>query len=221
MFNIDYSILPAVTVSYTNEKRFYNTPKGSFPSVTSILSATNESEGLLKWRNKVGEEEAKRIMKEAASRGTLVHKYVEDYFNKNLDLEVFNKEATDVKHLSNSIIEYVLKNNITILGQEIALWHDELKYAGRCDATGIYNDEFILLDWKTSSKLKRVDWITDYFLQCTAYCLAHNRLLNTKIKKFRIVIGIEDKPVQVFEGAPFHYISQLKYRLNKYEQQKI
>ena len=61
-------------------KRVYLDGKIKLPSVTTILSKTKkDSEGLKRWRDRVGEAEAQRIMKEAADRGSQMHELIERY----------------------------------------------------------------------------------------------------------------------------------------------
>ena len=60
-------------------KRFYVTPDGSaYPSITTILSLQDKP-GLKKWRESVGEKEAKRISQESMRIGTAVHQMCEFY----------------------------------------------------------------------------------------------------------------------------------------------
>ena len=67
-------------------KRHYNiNDKEKLPSVTTILSKTSpaeKEEGLRKWREKMGEETATRIVDEAAARGTAMHKILERYIGE-------------------------------------------------------------------------------------------------------------------------------------------
>jgi genome maintenance exonuclease 1 len=39
-----------------------------------------------------------------------------------------------------------------------------------------------MIDFKTTRKPKKREWIDDYFLQCAAYAEAHNQLYGTEIK---------------------------------------
>ena len=64
------------------ETRLYETPEGNkYPSITSVLSNMNK-QGIIEWRERVGEEEAKRVSALASSRGTRVHKMLEKYQHK-------------------------------------------------------------------------------------------------------------------------------------------
>ena len=59
-------------------RRFYDCNGVKLPSVTTILSGTKEdNDGIKKWIERVGEEEANRIRMEAAARGTTVHHILE------------------------------------------------------------------------------------------------------------------------------------------------
>ena len=52
------------------------------PSVTTVLSGTSKSkDGLIQWRNRVGEEEAERVIKQSTDIGTAVHEAIENYLN--------------------------------------------------------------------------------------------------------------------------------------------
>ena len=53
-------------------KRFYVTPKGYYPSITTVLSDRNKK-GLFEWRKRVGEDVANYIARKAASRLSLIH----------------------------------------------------------------------------------------------------------------------------------------------------
>ena len=61
-------------------RRVYLDGKAKLPSVTTILSRTKEeSDGIKAWKARVGAAEAKRIMKEAAQRGSEMHEALEGY----------------------------------------------------------------------------------------------------------------------------------------------
>ena len=61
------------------KKRLYATPGGGkVPSVTTILDATSDKTHLIAWRQRVGEEKAKQITKEAAGVGTSMHGFLEN-----------------------------------------------------------------------------------------------------------------------------------------------
>ena len=80
--DINYEKTSSVYAETLPTGRTYFTPDGDFPSITTLLGKTSDNQvWLQKWRERVGEEEANRISKEATDRGTLIHEYAEKYFN--------------------------------------------------------------------------------------------------------------------------------------------
>ena len=82
-------------------KRYYVTFRvAKVSSITTVLSGRNK-EGLVKWRQNVGNDVANQIMREAAKRGTGVHTLVENYLNNEelskQDVSNFNKSFWYVK----------------------------------------------------------------------------------------------------------------------------
>ena len=73
--------LPELKTKTINRQRFYITPKENYyPSITTVLSIRNK-EGLVKWRERVGNDVANYVARTAAARGTKVHHMCEDYLN--------------------------------------------------------------------------------------------------------------------------------------------
>ena len=169
--------------------RYYNINDTKLPSVTEILKATESEEkksSLLKWRQRVGNEEADRIMKTSSSRGTKMHKHIEEYLigQSNIDL---SSETNDAQLMSNKIINEGLCNLDELWGAEVTLSFPGL-YAGTADACGLYNGKESILDFKQSNKPKKREWIEDYFLQISAYALAHNKTYDTQISQGVILV---------------------------------
>ena len=74
--HVEIPDLPNLTRTTINGKRHYTTPSGELISITSLLSSKTP-QGILDWRESVGESVANYIMRTAANRGTKVHKLVE------------------------------------------------------------------------------------------------------------------------------------------------
>ena len=75
----DYKTLTKESV---NGKRLYSCPDGNaVASVTTILDRTKDKTQLNEWRKRVGEQKANEISTEAASIGTRMHKFLEDYID--------------------------------------------------------------------------------------------------------------------------------------------
>ena len=71
-------VYPKTIREAINGERHYVAGQEKLPSVTTILSGTQDPEkasGLLAWRNKIGEANAVKIVDEAAARALLCIKY--------------------------------------------------------------------------------------------------------------------------------------------------
>ena len=120
--------LPEIHTETINRKRYYVTPEGKkYPSITTVLSGRN-SEGLVKWRESVGNDVANQIMRTAAKRGTAVHQLVEDYLNNE---ELSNQDVLPTALFT--ILKPELDNINNIRIQEGGLYSDSYGVAGRVD----------------------------------------------------------------------------------------
>lgn len=216
MQNIDYSICNNIKVETLPTGRTYFTPDGAYPSITTILGATANTYYLDAWRKRVGEEEAERIRQSAADRGIIVHKYLERYWNQENIFSDLLQETSDVQYLTHNLIKATQKNVTKVYAQELALWNKHIGYAGRVDMVGKWRGDDCIIDFKTSKKKKYLSNIRDYYLQVAGYAEAFNTLFGTKIDKLVILITVENKNVQAFYGQRFHYIPELKYRVDQY-----
>lgn len=180
-------------------KRLYENPWGeAVPSVTTILDKTKPLKArmaLQKWKERVGVEEAQRITTEAADNGTRMHAILE-YWCKN---EEYTGETTPLsKMMANVIIDNIQDDLDEVWGTEVNLCAPGL-YAGTTDLVGVYKGKPTIMDFKQTNKLKKRDWIDDYFLQGTAYALAHNELYGTEIENIAIFMCSRECQWQLFE----------------------
>ena len=162
--------------------RHYDVNDEKLPSVTTILQATQDvekAEGIKRWTQKVGEAAAKRVLEQAAKRGTAMHSYLETYLQggKVLDLRDIGREASS---MAETIIDKGFNDLEEIWGSEVTLFYPNL-YAGATDLCGIYQGRESIIDFKQSNKPKKVEWIKDYKLQMVAYAMAHNVVYDTQI----------------------------------------
>ncbi len=183
-------------------KRLYACPDGfKVPSVTTILDKTKPAEAreaLANWKKAVGEQKAQQITTEAANRGTRMHKYLEDFIKgEQLKESVSNPYAQQSLVMAKKVITEGFVNVKEVWGSEVPLYFPEL-YAGTTDCVGIHDGEEAILDFKQSNKPKKLEWIDDYFLQLTAYALAHNEVHGTNIRKGVIMMCV--RPPEVAPG---------------------
>ena len=178
-------------------KRFYVTLDGNaYPSITTILSLQDKP-GLKKWRENVGEKEAKRISQESMRIGTAVHQMCEIYLN-NLVVKLDKSEKV-IRDTFNRM-RFLLGNIDNIVGTEITLYSDLLRVAGTADCIAEYNGIPSVIDFKTSRKPKKEEWIDDYYMQTFAYKLMFEEMTGIEIKQVVILIACVDQfDVQVFK----------------------
>ena len=179
--------------------RHYDVNDEKLPSVTTILQATQDAdkaEGIKRWTQKVGEAAAKRVLEQAAKRGTAMHSYLETYIQggKILDLRDVGREASS---MAETIIAKGFNDLEEIWGSEVTLYYPNL-YAGATDLCGIYQGRESIIDFKQSNKPKRVEWIKDYKLQMVAYAMAHDQVYNTQIEQGVILMCTPDNFFQKF-----------------------
>ncbi|MDA9663400.1 hypothetical protein N9T65_00815 [Candidatus Pelagibacter sp.] len=186
--------------SVVSGSRMYAVNQEKLPSVTSILQATQSEEkkaSLANWKARVGNAEANRIKNDASSRGTSMHYFLEKYLLGQLNLELL-EEDNKSKKMADEIIDQGIKNKLSeIWGTEATLYYPG-KYAGTCDACGIYEGQETIIDFKQSNKPKKEEWIEDYYLQLGAYSLAHNVVYNSKITQGIVLLCTVDNLFQDF-----------------------
>jgi len=186
--------------SLINDQRHYDVNNEKLPSVTTILQATQSDEKkaiLAKWKQKVGENKADEIRDTAAARGTIMHRIIEGYITGegHADLSDMGQAAGI---MAQTIFKEGLKGSMDeVWGSEITLYYPGL-YAGATDLVGIYEGRESIIDFKQSNKIKKREWIDDYFTQLAAYAMAHNHVYDTKIQSGVILMCTKDNYFQKF-----------------------
>jgi hypothetical protein len=186
-----------------NGKRHYVTPAGDrVASVTTILDATKPAESriaLANWRRAVGEKKAQEITTEAANRGTRMHTYLENHIKgETLKESVSNPYANQSLIMAKKVISDGFPLINEVWGSEVPLFYPQL-YAGTTDCVGVHDGDESILDFKQTNKPKKIEYIDDYFLQLTAYALAHNAVHGTSIRKGVILMCV--KPPELTPGT--------------------
>ena len=200
----EYPTLKRVTAK-SGQRQYTGDDNNPVPSVTTILSDTGDKTALIAWRKRVGEAEATRISTESAGLGTKVHNALEKYIlQEEYEIKGNNVISVMAKRMVDSMIEEGFCNVDELWGTEVGLIAQGL-YAGTSDAIGLHNGTPAIIDFKTAKKLKKREWIEDYFMQGCAYALAHNEMFDTDIKKIAILmVDREAKFAEyVIEGDEF------------------
>jgi len=211
MTKLDFPVLKTKTV---DRKRYYITPDGNeYPSITTVLSPRNK-EGINKWREKVGEKVANYVLNKASTRGTKVHKMCEDYLNGS-DMEHHKKDFLPWC-LFNELRKHTFDNISDIIGQELVLYSDKYKVAGRTDCIAKYKDKLTVIDFKTSTNERWDNINENYYIQATAYAEMFEELTGNPINQIAILLVTEDGVVQEFIKDKKEYIPLLEETLEEW-----
>ena len=207
-FHVDLLPIPEMSTVEANGKRFYVTPEGNhYPSVTTVLGEYGDKSGIERWKQRIGEEEANKILTKASRRGTGVHLLCEKMLlGQQLELD---------KQLPNQIALFkqlspVLDSRVDVVrASECALYSNKLKIAGRCDAVVRFDGVESILDFKTSGSLKQEKYIYNYFLQATLYSWMLYEMTGFKTPQIVIAIAVESQDYpQIFVKQTKNYIDE-------------
>jgi genome maintenance exonuclease 1 len=198
--------------------RVYTDPNNNtYPSITTVLSILSE-DAIKAWKARVGEEEANRISKTASNRGTAVHDLLERYVNNESD---FDKEVES--HIMQSFydVKPVLDKCLTkVYAQEAGLYSERLGVAGRVDCVGEWNGIDSIIDYKTSKKLKKKEWIDSYFMQSTAYAIMWEERTGIPINQIVVVIAVDNEEPQIFIEKRENWTEKLIQTIAEYKSRK-
>lgn len=209
--------LESLAVEEKDGKRLYVSPNGMrLPSVTTVLGHFKKA-SLIEWRNRVGEQEANSITNRAGVRGTKFHALMERYLRN--EQNIFEGVMPDMRQAFRDA-QSTLDNIDNIHYIECALYSETLGIAGRTDLIAEFSQVPSIIDFKTSRREKREEWIENYFEQGTAYSLMYEELTNTQINQIVIIISVDglDKP-QVFIKDRTEYIDSLMTKIEAYQKE--
>ena len=207
----NYNEIPA---EIRNNQRWYTPHEGiEYPSVTTILGH-GEKLWLQEWRDSLGHEAADIETARCATRGENVHLMCEKYLQNEkaptqdqlgCDIRIFNQLRPILHKINN------------IRAQEIPLFSDILKVAGRVDVVGEYDGVLSVIDFKTSNNNKSTSMVNDYFLQSTAYSLMYFEMFGIEITDIVIIIGVErGMAPMVYRRDIKDYVQPLVERINTF-----
>ena len=197
-----------------DDAHYYQTPKGDiFPSITTILQKTMSAEkqqGLQNWKEQ--ETAAEHITREAAMIGTQTHQLIENHLNGVT-------QTDDVRLLSvahfNNLIPFIQKIN-DIHGTELRLYSNQMKLAGTSDCIAKYDGELSIIDYKTKRSNQQEEWMTDHFIQGTAYSEMFKELTGIEVKQVVILVSSEKNSRMEFVKKTEDYKDLLFQRLNQF-----
>lgn len=195
---------------YTEQgARNYEVAGYRLPSVTTILGRTKDTSFLNDWIKRKGRKEAERIKNQSATRGTAMHKYLENYV-LGKGYEDLTELGQETKRMAEKVIEVGLAPVSGYYGSEVTLYYPGL-YAGSTDLVGVHNDKETIMDFKQANRPKKEEWIGDYKLQAAAYAMAHDQVHGSTIEQCVIMVCTPDLYYQEFK------IDGLNLRKAKYD----
>lgn len=218
MFKLDLIELPKL-VRNDGEIRTYQSPTGqSYPSVTTVLSKTKDMSHLNAWRDRMGHDVADEITRKAASRGTATHLLCEKLvLNQEYDLR---EEMPISVHLFKQLEKFLVANVDDIRSSEGTLYSHKLKVAGSVDLVASYRGQPAIVDFKTSTRLKKPEWIEDYFMQVAMYSYMFYEMTQLHHPKLVVAIAVEEEnEPQIFEEDVNDWIDKAAKRCKQFHKE--
>jgi genome maintenance exonuclease 1 len=215
-FNHLWKDIPKIKQVNSEEGRLYEVNgESAYPSITTVLSKTKDKGPLLRWRKRVGEEHANRVTISATRRGTSMHKLCESYLSN----EVLDLSADTTGELLFRSIRPQLDHIDNVRCLETPLFSHILKVAGTVDCIAELDGKLTVIDFKTSTKPKKTEWIEDYFMQGCFYLIAYREITQEMPEQISILISVQDGSIQNFTLTKkdiIHYTNMLKERIEEY-----
>lgn len=199
--------------------RTYLTPEGKkYPSITSVLSILKK-DAINEWRARVGEQEANRVSRQAADRGTAVHTLVEQYLqNKPIALD---KLMPHIRANFLSLKSLLDANLDDIVLQEKPLYSDHLGVAGRCDIIAKWKGKLAVIDIKTSARAKTAEDIHSYFLQESAYAVMMEERTSIPVPRLVTLMSVDNAPASVFQQRRDDWTDELLRTIAEFKKRAL
>jgi genome maintenance exonuclease 1 len=191
------------------------------PSVTTILSGTKDQSHLDDWVKRVGQEQADKIKNDASIVGTHLHSVIERMVLGRSLPPPKNWLMCKGYEMGYRIVNTYFEHLSEIWGSEVMLYYPE-KYAGTTDLVGVYRGKPCIIDFKQTNKMKKREWIEDYFHQLAAYALAHDIVHGTEINTGVVLMASQQGGTEEFItcGREFEsYKAQWLARVEKFASQ--
>ena len=171
------------------------------PSVTSIIRIAEDkaqADRLRKWEKKMAkvkgyEGAAEEVRQLAADRGTATHQVIEWFLNGKIREKDLIHAASQQKSIGAAYSVSALPLLNVLKGKIIAteLYVSHPRYAGRLDTMAVWdNEHIVVLDWKTTDKPKRREWMHNCFLQLAAYAIAYNESLADDSQRIGKILAV-------------------------------
>ena len=77
-----------------------------------------------------------------------------------------------------------------------------------------------IIDYKTSKKLKKKEWIDSYFMQSTAYAIMWEERTGMPIKQIVVFIAVDNEDPQIFIEDRDNWTEKLIETIAEYKSRK-
>ena len=154
-------------------------------------------------------------MNQAALRGTAVHQLAEDYVNNAVD---WNKGAMPANLFTFNTIKPLLDQRLdNVWIQEAPLYSERLSVAGRVDCIAEWDGQLSIIDYKTSRRPKKLEYVQSYFIQESVYAAMFFERTGVPIKQIVTVIAVDDNDPQVYIEKPMDHLHKFIALRKKYK----
>jgi len=194
--------------------RYYDTPDGTLISITSLLKNFTP-QGILDWREAVGEEVANEVMRAAADRGSKVHKIIENCLSNKSENDLVGNYGDLAARMFSQMVPALDKID-RIRALEKGLYSTRFGIAGRVDCIAEYDKELTVIDFKTSTR-KRDERNETHLVQASFYSLAWEERTGEKVNQIAILTTTEDGELDVYRDDPSKHIGRLEEMIEEYK----
>lgn len=182
--------------------RYYHTPDGEYPSVTTVLGAYGSKTWLKEWRESIGVDIADAIMKEATDIGTHLHALFESLLLKQAPPPSTLPEERIALDMFKASSPKLLGMIESVMMMEEAVWSNEFRIAGRFDCLAMVGGKVTLVDFKTTRSTKSRKDIDSYRQQMAFYSVMIKERLGIEIEQMVIFMVNRQGFVQRFTFLP-------------------
>ena len=204
---------------------FYKTDKGTYPSATTILSATkppDRAASLEQWRFNVGRKLADYILKTSAGVGTGAHLLNEEYLARRYGLDlpvetICNQYKLFAKAHHNNFKPFLeTVSDAHVLEQ--ALCSHKMRIAGTIDCVGVVDGKTYIIDYKTKRKPQREEWLNDHYVQAAMYATMWNEHTEPQyhVTGGIIAVSSECETLQIFKVPIERHLNEAYSRIQQY-----
>ena len=194
--------------------RYYDTPDGTLISITSLLKNFTP-QGILDWREAVGEEVANEVMRAAADRGSKVHKIIENCLSNKPENDLVGNYGELAARMFSQMVPALDKID-RIRALEKGLYSTRFGIAGRVDCIAEYDKELTVIDFKTSTR-KRDERNETHLVQASFYSLAWEERTGEKVSQIAILTTTEDGELDVYRDDPSNHVDRLEEMIEEYK----